>query len=247
MKKIILVTAAFCFLLSGLKAQDEKAFHKGSIAIEAGVGLAIYGTKIHTESDQKVFTGSGFVTKRIVDDTTDGAGSTIYTINGEYGVNDWLGLGLRFGYSNYFEDTEHDTIFGTAYTYKPKVRSVDFGLNVNFHLVKTKRFDMPICVTLGYSNFKYWQNNPNSNFPGLPDNGGAMGKDNGMNFGILLVPKIYFSDHVGMYFNIGYMGYKYPSIAFSNNSDADLNNDNNWKYTLKGNGFNIGVGIAAKF
>ncbi|MBL0329145.1 MAG: hypothetical protein IPP64_06950 [Bacteroidetes bacterium] len=247
MKKITLFLLASCFAISTINAQDDKAFHKGVINADLGIGFAIYGTKIHSEIDQQVWNGSAIVTQREVKDTTDGAASTIYVLNGEYGVTDWLGVGVRFGYSNYFEQTEHDTILGTAYAYKPKVRSIDFGVNVNFHLVKTKRFDMPICLTMGYSNFKYWQNNPNSNPPGLADNGNAMGKDNGLNYGIMLVPRIYFGDHVGMFFNIGYMGYNYPSIAFSNNSDSDLNNDDNWEYKLKGNGFNLGIGITAKF
>lgn len=246
MKKITLL-GLICFSsIAGIKAQD-KSFQKGQITGDLGIGFAVYGTKVHTEFDETVWNGSGFVKRRTVEDTTDAAASTVYTLNGEYGVTDWLGIGMRFGYSNYFAETEHDTIFGVAYAYKPKVRSVDVGVMVNFHLIKTKRFDMPLCLTLGYSNFKYWQNNPSSSFPGQPDNGNSMGKDNGLNYGILLMPKIYFGEHIGMFFNIGYMGYKYPSIAFSNNSDTNLNNDDNLEYQLKGNGFNMGIGITVKF
>ncbi len=80
------------------------------------------------------------------------------------------------------------------------------------------------------------------------DNGNAMAKDNGLNYGIALIPRIYFGDYIGMFFNLGYMGYSYPSITFSNNSDSNLNNDNNKNelFKLKGNGVNIGIGLIVK-
>lgn len=251
MKKTLLPLLLVCFSYSVINAQDEKAFHKGSITIDPSIGFAIYKTKVHAEYDEDYWNGSTIATRRVIEDTTDGAGATIYGLTGEYGVTNWLGIGFRFGYSNYIEETQHDTVYTptkVTYTYKPKARSIDFGLNVNFHLVKGKRFDMPICLTMGYSNFKYSQNNPDTD-PSAEDNSGAGGKDNGMNYGILLMPKIYFGkeQHVGLAFHVGYMGYNYPSILFYNNSDSDLNNENNWKYKLKGNGFNIGIGLSVKF
>ncbi len=252
MKKIILTVAFASFLFGVAKAQDDKAFHKGTITIDPSIGFAIYGTKIHTEFDEDYWAGSSIATRRVVEDTTDGAGATIFGLNGEYGLTDWLGLGFRFGFSKYIAEEEHDTVYAgstqTTYNYQPKVRSIDFGLDVNFHLVKGKRFDMPICLTVGYSNFKYSQNNPDTD-PSSNDNSGAGGKDNGMNYGIHLKPKIYFgkTQHVGLAFHLGYMGYTYPSILFSNNSDSNLNDENNWQYKLKGNGFNIGIGLSAKF
>ncbi len=162
-----------------------------------------------------------------------------------------MGIGFRFGYSKYIQETQYDTVYTPAkvtYSYKPSARSIDFGLNVNFHLVKGKRFDMPLCLTMGYSNFKYSQNNPDTD-PSSKDNSGAMGKDNGINYGILLMPKVYFGkeQHIGLAFHVGYMGYNYPSFLFSNKADSNLNDENNWKYQLKGNGFNIGIGLSVKF
>ncbi|MFL5762783.1 MAG: hypothetical protein ACJ77K_02505 [Bacteroidia bacterium] len=249
-KKLLLLAA--CCSFSMVNAQTEKAFHKGTITIDPNIGFAVYGTKIHQESDQQYWNGTSIATKRVKNDTTDGAGSTIYGLRGEYGVRNWLGIGARFSYSNYIEEQQHDTVFcfpdWKYYSYKPKVRGIDFGLDVNFHLVKAKRFDMPICLTMGYSNFKYWQNNPNEACIGQQDNGNAGGKDNGMYYGILLCPKIYFgkSQMIGVAFHIGYLGYNYKSISFHNNSDDDLNDNNNWSYHLKGNGFNIGIGVSIK-
>nr|MDQ3048352.1 hypothetical protein [Bacteroidota bacterium] len=64
-------------------------------------------------------------------------------------------------------------------------------------------------------------------------------------FGIELQPRIYFGDHVGMYFNVGYAGYSYPSIEFSDNQN--YYNSNNFKFTLKGSGVNLGLGLIGKF
>lgn len=246
MKKITLIVLVFCLTGMTLKAQD-KSFQKGNIIVDLGIGFAYYGTKLHNEYDQEYWTGSSFATKRIIEDTTDAAASVIYPLSLEYGVTNWLGVGARFGFSNYIEGTENDTINGVAYSYKPKVTSMDIGLLLNFHLIKTKRFDMPIELLVGYSKFKYLANNPNSNPAGSPDNGNLTGKDNGMNYGIAVVPRLYFGDHFGMFINAGYMGYAYRSVSFSNNSDSDVNNDNNQKFRLKGNGFNMGIGFVAKF
>jgi hypothetical protein len=252
MKKITLTLLLATFTLGFLSAQEDKAFHKGTITFDPSIGFAIYGTKSHSEHDHDYWTGTSIATKRVVEDTTDGAGSSIYGLNVEYGVTNWLGIGVRFAYSNYIEETQHDTVYSFSgmqtYTYKPKARSVDFGINVNFHLVKGKRFDMPLCLTLGYSNFKLSNNNPDTDISSY-DNSGGVAKDNGFNYGILLMPKIYFgkTQHVGIAFHLGYMGYNYPSIKFSNNVDSNLNDNDNSSYRLKGNGFNIGIGLSFKF
>lgn len=237
MKKIILsITLAFFFITNISNAQD-KAFKKGDITVDAGIGLGIYGTKIHSEYNQNylAWTGSGFttLTRRVKKDTTDGAASVIYPIKAEYGITNWFGLGARFAYADYFE--EKDSITGI----KPKVTGIDFGLIANFHLVKSKRFDMPISLNIGYSHFKYLANDPNN----------SMGKDNGINYGLSLLPRIYFGNHIGMFFNVGWAGYKYPSVQFSNKNDSNINDDNNqdWKYSIKGSGLNIGIGLIGKF
>ena len=222
MKKIVLSIAALSLLINISNAQD-KAFKKGDITAGLGVGFGLYGTKLHSEAT--------YGSIKVVDDTTDGAVSVIYPLMAEYGVTDWFGVGARFAYSNYFE--ERDSITNI----KPKVNAFDLGLALNFHLVKSKHFDMPISLLFGYSNFKIHFNDPTN----------QIGKDNGLNYGIMLTPRIYFGDHIGMFFNIGYLGYNYPSIQFSNNTDSNLNDNNNWLFKLKGNGANLGIGLTAKF
>ena len=246
MKKVILISVVLSCIVIVSKAQD-KAFHKGVISADLGVGIAIYGTKSHTEYDSTIYGASGNTVTRVIKDKKDAAASSIIPIGIEYGVTDWLGIGARFGYSKYIASTSYDTVNGTAVGFKPKVTAIDFGLSVNFHLVKSKRFDMPIGLLIGYSHFNYRQNNPDTNPVGSPDNGNTIGKDGGLGYGIMLTPRIYFGDHIGMFINVGYMGYSYSNLSFSNNSDSNLNDNNNWKFSLKGNGFNMGIGLVAKF
>lgn len=235
MKKLLLSFLALTLIATVSTAQDEKAFAKGRMTVSLGAGFGIYGTKVHTEYDQQVpyWNGSSIAweTRRYTNDTTDGAISAIYPLTFEYGVTNWLGLGARFAYSGYFQET--DSISGV----QSKVRAMDVDFVANFHLVKSRRFDMPICVTIGYSNIHFWSNDPAN----------SQAKDNGLNYGIGLMPRIYFGNHIGMFFNLGYVGYNYPSFVFFNDTDSNLNSVNNWKYSLKGNGLNMGIGLIGKF
>jgi hypothetical protein len=242
MKKIILAISLFSSLITASKAQDDKAFHKGTMNVDLGIGFSVYGTKSHEEYDAQVWNGTSIVTERIKKDKNDGAAATIIPVNFEYGITNWFGLGARFGYSKYIANGD-----STNNNIKPTVRGLDADLLLNFHLVKGKHFDMPLQLMFGYSNLKYKANNPNTAGVGQPDNGDAILKGGGLNYGIELVPRIYFGKHIGMFFNVGYMGYSYNNLIVSNNSDSNLNDNDNHKFGLKGNGFNIGLGIVGKF
>jgi len=236
MKNSKLLLIGLLFTSFAVKAQD-KAFEKGKITIDLGAGVGLYGTKVHEEYNQKEYywTGSGIGTrtKRIKHDTTDASGAFIFPLQVEYGITNWLGIGARFAYANWIEERDSITKI------KPKATSIDAGLVLNFHLIKSRRFDMPISLSIGYSNFKFMANDAND----------GIAKDNGMFYGIGLVPRIYFGDHIGMFFNLGYAGYNYPSVQFSdkNNSNINTKDDKDWKYKLKGNGANIGIGLIGKF
>jgi hypothetical protein len=233
MKKIALSIAALALFINASNAQD-KAFKKGDVTVDFGIGIAVYGTRINQEYNQQVWNGTSIVTERVKKDTADAAASSIYPLIVEYGVSNWFGIGVRGAFSNYFESAEKSNNY-----IKPTVRGMDADLVANFHLIKSKHFDMPINIVFGYSHFKYLSN----------DSLSAKAIDNGLNYGIQLVPRIYFGQHIGMFFNIGYMGYTYPSLLFSNYKDSNTNNDNDqdMKFKLKGNGFNIGLGLIAKF
>ena len=77
LKKTTILTLVLTMLITCVNAQDDKAFHKGSITIDPSIGFAIYGTKVHAEFDEDYWTGSGIGKRRVVEDTTDGAGATV--------------------------------------------------------------------------------------------------------------------------------------------------------------------------
>lgn len=216
MKKIILTIAALTIIYS---SKAQKAFEKGNVTVSLGAGLDLYGTKIHQVS-------SGF-TK----DTTDGAGGSHFPLMLEYGVANWLGIGARFNFSNFLE--EKDSISNI----KPIHRGIDAGLVLNIHLVKSKRFDMPLNLSFGYSYLSIQSKDALE----------TIAKSNGLGYGIALMPRIYFGDHIGMFFNLGYMGYNYPKITYSNMNDSNLNKTWDTEVSLKANGVNLGIGLIGKF
>lgn len=233
MKKIALLVIAFTTAALAGKAQD-KAFKKGDMSMELGTGFGIYGTYGHQEYDQDVATWNGtsvVVTKeRVSQNHHDGAVSAIYPITYQYGVTNWLGIGGRVAFSKYYGEDSVTHV-------KPTSRAIDVDAFADFHLVKSRHFDMPIRVTGGYSHFYYDSNDMLEN----------TAKGGGANFGIALIPRIYFGNHIGIYFNVGYASYVYPNLKFSNNNDSNLNDNNNMTYKLTGSGLNMGIGIVAKF
>jgi hypothetical protein len=230
MKKIAITL--FAVLLVAADASAQKAFEKGNFIIGLGAGISGYATKSHFEYDMTVWNGSGISTIRMTEDTTDGAVAKVFPLSLEYGVTNWLGIGLRGSYHSFFTAAD-----STNSNVLPKVKSFDGDLVIGLHFVKTKRFDMPLNISAGISSFSYRSNDPNDN----------TAKDVGTTFGVELNPRIYFGDHIGMYFNVGYASVSYRSMTFSNSSDPNLNDTDNRIYQLKGSGLNLGLGLLLKF
>ncbi|MES2286303.1 MAG: hypothetical protein V4547_11495 [Bacteroidota bacterium] len=230
MKKITLTFVAIALIINTSNAQ-KKAFHKGAVIVDLGIGVSVYKTDLEDAYNNQVWNGSSFSTTRIKKDTTNAAAATVYPLNIEFGLKNWLGIGARVAYSKYF--SEKDSISGL----KVGVTGIDAGLVLNLHLIKTNRFDLPIGVTLGYSSFKL----------DSKDTLNTIAKDNGFNYGFAAIPRFYFGEHIGLSFNLGYTVYSYPSILFSNKNDSNLNNDTDRVFKLKASGVNIGVGLLIKF
>ena len=232
MKRTILLFAVIAIFGNTLKAQ-EKAFQKGKLVISIGAGLGLYGTHTHQIQDQNVISGGTVKTIRAVKDTTGGAGSGVYPITVEYGLTNWLGIGGRIGFSKYIAKGD-----STNKNIKPTVTAMDDDFVLSFHFIKTVHFDMPLELDMGYSHLKYLSN----------DSKNDAAKGGGFNYGLSLVPRIYFGRFVGMYFNLGYVGYNYPNLIYSNNTGSNLNaSSGNLVSQLKGKGVNIGLGLVVKF
>lgn len=236
MKKIILSTFILSLLSLSTFSQvgdaSEKAFKKGNFTISVGAAAAGYKTEVTQEYDSVYWDGTSLQTVRANSTDSDGAVSVIFPLSLEYGLTNWLGIGARVGYSKYLAAAD-----STNANVRPKVSSFDVDGLVNLHFVKTKRFDMPLCIAVGYSNFTYKS----------LDSLESKAKDGGLNMAISIAPRIYFGEHVGMYFDLGYAAYSYPSMTFSNSMDSNVNQTNNQKFALKGKGVTFGLGLMFKF
>jgi len=230
MKKIVLTFSGIALLITSSMAQ-KKAFHKGVLVVDLGIGVSIYKTTLQDQYNNQVWNGSSFNTIRIKKDTSNASGAAIYPLTIEYGLKNWLGVGARVAYSKYF--SEKDSVSGL----KIAVTGIDAGLVLNLHFIKTNHFDMPIGVTIGYANFKL-DNKDSLN---------SMAKDNGLNYGFEAVPRFYFGKHFGLFANLGYVAYNFPSILFSNKNDSNINDNNDRVFKIKNSGANIGVGLIVKF
>lgn len=182
--KLLFLIIAIFSLSSQLYSQ---AFEKGNWNIDTDLGIGIYGTKSTTTTKIGPLTQSK--------SEVDGTASSVFRLGVEYGLTNRIGLGVKFGYNNYFiAEEDKDTL--------NSVKGVDFLINFNFHLLKANRNDLFITLGLGVSNAK-WEYNT---LPGIFLSS-ASGKGSYFTFGI--TDRIFFSDNFGILFNLSYAGYKY--------------------------------------
>ncbi|MGE0567371.1 MAG: hypothetical protein AB7O73_05435 [Bacteroidia bacterium] len=191
----------------------SQAFEKGNINFDLGLGFGAYGTKV-TYKDTK---------NNLEFSQTDGAASTIIPLSFEYGISNKIGLGLQIGSSNYFIDKDSNEV-------TESVKSVDFALRVNFHLLQANRNDLFIALALGGSSVNWLFKNTTETYSG-----------SGSYFNLSLVDRIFFGEHVGIMFNLGYTGYNYNDMKTSS-GNVILDN---LKWSVKG--VNFGTGLAVKF
>jgi hypothetical protein len=214
MKKTIyslLIILSFLMMNNNSNAQ---AFQKGNMNMDIGLGFGAYGTTTTT------FT-IDFLGIPITVTDEDGAASFMVPITVEYGVSDRIGIGFQLGFANYFIDNEDSTETTES------VRSVDFALKFNFHLLNSDKNDLFVGLGIGGSSVN-WRDLSGEEFTGT-----------GSIFTLHITDRIFINDNVGILFNLGYTGYNYSKIESSN----DLIN---WelKWTLKG--INFGTGLALK-
>lgn len=215
MKKIAQLVLVV-ILLSG--TVFGQAFQKGNVNFDLGIGFGAYSTR------------SEFTTPAInilfitIPPTTvvknDGAASTMVPISFEYGVSNKVGLGVQLGFSNYFIDNEDSTETVES------VKSVDFAFKVNYHLSNSDKNDLFVGLALGGSSVN-WK-----------DLDGTVLKGGGSYVSLYLSDRLFFSEHFGVLFNLGYTVYNYTEIT-SNDNPSSL------KWTLRG--LNLGTGLAFKF
>lgn len=190
----------------------QKSFEKNNNVISIGGDLGIYQYVSKVSSNPK--------------SETNLAANRLLSLQYERGILNWLGIGAKFQYGNYF--TSEDSVTKT----KPSIKAYDGTILVNAHFVRTKRVDMLAGFNIGYSQMN-WE---------ARDQAISEAKGGGLTFDLHLQPRFYFGDHVGMFINLAYIHYSYQNMDFKNTytNVPDL-------LQLTGGGVNFGLGIQGKF
>lgn len=199
-------------LLSSLSAFSQKSFEQNTnvVAFGADLGLYSYTSKVATNPRSS---SSASLNKTL-------------SLQYERGVLNWLGIGAKFGMSDYF--TETDSVTGA----KATVQAIDASLLVNAHFVRSKYVDMLGGFNIGYSHMNY----------SAGDQYISNAKGGGLMYDIHIQPRFYFGKHVGMFINLAYIHYSYNHMDFTNTFTRldDV-------VSLNGGGVNFGLGLQGRF
>lgn len=227
MKKMLIVLVVGLVSVLTLNAQtkdsvnanENKAFKEGNVVVDIGAGFVGYSTRLYKEWTV------GVAKNKL--DTSFATVAYVYPVQVEYGFKHWFGLGLRYAFSTHYVN---DDFFKTH-------TENDVDLVLNFHLVKTKRFDLPFSLIMGYSHMK----------TKFKDDLNTTAKSGGINNGFMLIPRYYFTDNFGVFVNLGWLNYLYMNVDLSDDKTANLNAVNNLKYNYGAKGTSIGIGVVGKF
>jgi hypothetical protein len=213
MKKFLLASGISVFILTNLSAQS---FEKGSKVMDLRFEFGAYQTESHDK----------------INNTSDdgGTASKIFNTSFEYGILNWLGVGAKFQYDNYF--VENDTIYHSPPQQNeiitPTVGAFDIAGMANVHLAKKDHFDLAFGANFGVSFFHYYFN----------DALATQFKGTGSWIDIHLTPRFYFGNHFGIHLNLGYANFNYPNVVAKNSAQTSIN-----AFSLKGSGATFGIGF----
>ncbi len=224
MKKIVIAVVLSLLLINFSFGQ---AFEKGNWNIDVDLGAAAYGV----QTTNTIVIGALTFTQT----DGDGTASTVFRLGGEYGISDRIGLGLKLGTSNYFiAEEDKDTV--------KSVRSTDFALNFNFHMLNAQKNDLFLTLGFGVANGKWeYQNSPGIFLSYISGSGSY--------FTLGLTDRIFFSDHIGMLFKLSYEGLTFKGVPELSQDGKTLvgNLNYSWNVDFKLSGVYFGTGLAIKF
>jgi hypothetical protein len=221
-----------CLMFGSLLLVNEnvkaQAFQKGNLNIDLGVGFGVYGgtSKFSIKSD--VFSVSL--------KESAGAISGIFPLGIEYGVGEKIGVGLDLLINNYYVGSNDTDAVPSKY------RSIDIGGKFNYHLLNAAKNDLFISLGLGYSKL---------NITWKPNEDVESSSASGISYSIGITDRIFFTDHIGISFNIGYRGYSYSSIKSELTSETKKELEDipdfrtSWSMSLSG--VHLGTGLVVKF
>lgn len=233
MKKITFYFATTLLLLLSFSSITTyaQAFQKGNWNIDVDLGLGIYATETTTTIKASIF---GFNINE-TDTDKDGTASSIFRVGAEYGISNKFGIGLKIGASNYFiAEEDKDTL--------KSVKSTDFAIHFNFHLLKADKNDLFLTLGLGgtSANWEY-QTDPSIFLESASGKGGY--------FTLGITDRIFFSDNIGMLFSLNFpmMSINVEPKLVDNANNFLSGVDYTWDMDMKLRGVYLGTGLAIKF
>ncbi|MBT8196071.1 MAG: hypothetical protein HKO56_02240 [Bacteroidia bacterium] len=227
MNKQILFFACMLFACNSY----GQSYQKGDWNFDAGIGLGVFSTETKFSIPLPII---GTVT--FSDD--DGAASVIIPISAEYAVSDRFGVGLQLNFSNYFIDdsTEVYNIFTGEPTGQMQenntqsVNSFAIAVKANFHLMEHEQNDLFVGIAVGGSGITWkWKDMEEETLDG-----------SGSYFNLYIMDRIYFTEKVGMNFNLGFTSYNYDEVKSSSSTAIE-------NLEFKGSGVTFSVGPSFKF
>lgn len=241
MKKTTTILLAFTALLLLNTNVNAQAFEKGTINVDLGIGLGIYGTSQTSTYELKADVFGTPISEKSTRDTTDGAASTVVPFSFEYGVGEKLGIGLDITYSNYIIN-DSDRVFLRS------VKAFDFGPKFYYHPLSSDKYDLVLGLGLGFTSITW---NYETVFNSTPESS----KGSGFYLNLDIKNKFFFSDNVGIYVNVGYKGNFYSAISRDHTADEAALESLSFvsnvsikdEFTWIMHGANIGIGLALKF
>lgn len=239
MKKIpfCLVTITLLMLSVTSIKTNAQAFQQGNWNIDVDLGLGIYATETTTTTAIKANVFGLNINESQTETDKDGAVSSIFRIGIEYGISNKFGIGIKVGTSNYFiDEKDKDTL--------KSLKSTDFTIHCNYHLLNSEKNDLFITLGLGVTSAK-WE------YETGPDIFLKSAKGNGGYFTLGLTDRIFFSDNVGILFSLNFPFMKINIDPELTDDFQNAINSFNVDYTIdmdtKLRGVYIGTGLAIKF
>lgn len=213
MKKLLVVLLFSSYQLITISQRaNAQTFQTGSLITSISYGFDVYRIQ---ENEIETYT-----TPAYSQNVTGGAACGNLNVGGEFGVTNWLGLGLQFKLDSYLHKD-------TGTTGIEQANGFEYGIVVNFHIVRHLHFDLLGGLNLGGSSLTLTSND------GFNDQ--VYGK--GSWFDIHFTARIYFGKF-GVSATLYFPTINYPNLT-SNNSTFNTYVIDSWK--AQGEGLNIGI------
>lgn len=150
------------------------------------------------------------------------AGSRHTSLQYEWALNRWLGIGVSAGAVNYFAPTDSNNI-------RANIKSTDIGLLLNGHFATGPKFDFAGQLFLGTSKFHFRNNQSGDDFNTFDGRGSVASLRINGRYYIKQTPLA-----VGMYYGLTMYNYK------------GLSDRKNNRFNLNGSGPDLGVSLSLR-